>query len=142
MLTELPPIFQHSHKFYYKLMYTFKHKCITMASELQLTFVTTDTNECQSSPCQNGGTCIDQVNAYQCTCKDDWKGTNCDTGKSALIYQYSFSLFKHRLRISIRPVSRRTWGQSPLTFQNVALCPLDKFHSEYYLFIFIYLHLS
>ena len=25
-------------------------------------------NECESSPCQNGGTCIDRVNGFHCDC--------------------------------------------------------------------------
>lgn len=28
----------------------------------------TDVDECLSSPCQNGGYCIDQVNAFRCNC--------------------------------------------------------------------------
>ena len=77
------------------------------------TLVITDTNECQSSPCQNGGTCIDQINSYKCTCTDDWKGTNCETRKFALIYQYSY-LFQQRLRMSmtmifLRPIASLTF---------------------------------
>lgn len=29
-----------------------------------------DINECQSSPCQNGGTCVDLENSYACYCPD------------------------------------------------------------------------
>ncbi|KAJ8250185.1 hypothetical protein COCON_G00221070 [Conger conger] len=36
-------------------------------------------NDCESSPCQNGGTCIDKVNAYQCICADGWEGARCET---------------------------------------------------------------
>lgn len=32
------------------------------------------------SPCQNGGTCADQVNGYKCTCSKGYKGVNCETG--------------------------------------------------------------
>ena len=39
-----------------------------------------DTNECTSTPCQNGGNCTDQVNGYSCTCEDGYEGINCDTG--------------------------------------------------------------
>src|SRR6185436_1668564 len=28
-------------------------------------------------PCQNGGTCVDGVNAYTCNCPAGWTGTNC-----------------------------------------------------------------
>ncbi|XP_035390719.1 protein jagged-1a isoform X2 [Electrophorus electricus] len=36
-------------------------------------------NDCESNPCQNGGTCIDKVNVYRCICSDGWEGQNCET---------------------------------------------------------------
>ncbi|KAJ8412759.1 hypothetical protein AAFF_G00117100 [Aldrovandia affinis] len=35
-------------------------------------------NDCESSPCQNGGTCIDKVRVYQCICADGWEGERCE----------------------------------------------------------------
>ena len=40
----------------------------------------TDINECDSNPCQNGGTCTDGVNGYTCGCADGYTGTHCETG--------------------------------------------------------------
>ncbi|XP_060568817.1 delta-like protein 4 [Ruditapes philippinarum] len=37
--------------------------------------------ECSSSPCKNGGTCIDKVNGFSCTCPPRLYGTYCETGK-------------------------------------------------------------
>ncbi|KAG9344276.1 hypothetical protein JZ751_010945 [Albula glossodonta] len=37
-----------------------------------------DINDCESSPCQNGGTCIDRVSMYQCICADGWEGARCE----------------------------------------------------------------
>ena len=31
-------------------------------------------------PCENGGTCNDDVNAYTCSCADGYQGDNCETG--------------------------------------------------------------
>ena len=39
-----------------------------------------DVDECASSPCQNGGTCVDVVNAYTCNCVPGYTGENCDIG--------------------------------------------------------------
>uniref|UniRef100_A0A672J0C2 Delta-like protein n=1 Tax=Salarias fasciatus TaxID=181472 RepID=A0A672J0C2_SALFA len=35
-------------------------------------------NDCVSTPCKNGGTCIDGVNSFQCFCPDGWEGRVCD----------------------------------------------------------------
>ncbi|XP_017294603.1 protein jagged-2 isoform X1 [Kryptolebias marmoratus] len=35
-------------------------------------------NDCASSPCKNGGTCIDGISSFECICPDGWEGTLCD----------------------------------------------------------------
>jgi hypothetical protein len=35
-------------------------------------------DECESSPCTNGATCVDAVAAYTCECAEGWTGTICD----------------------------------------------------------------
>ena len=37
-----------------------------------------DGNECISSPCRNGGTCIDLCASYYCNCRSGYIGTNCE----------------------------------------------------------------
>ena len=37
-----------------------------------------DIDDCIGVVCQNGGTCIDQVNAYFCDCAVDFEGQNCE----------------------------------------------------------------
>jgi len=34
-------------------------------------------NECESSPCLNGGTCIDEVNSFRCQCPDGYYDQLC-----------------------------------------------------------------
>ncbi len=36
-------------------------------------------NECASNPCLNGGTCVDGINMFTCTCPQYYNGTNCGT---------------------------------------------------------------
>ena len=38
----------------------------------------TDEDDCDASPCLNGGTCEDQVAGYICLCADGYEGDNCD----------------------------------------------------------------
>ena len=40
-----------------------------------------DINECASVPCMNGGSCIDGVNEYTCTCVAGFNGIHCEISK-------------------------------------------------------------
>ncbi|KFU87677.1 Neurocan core protein, partial [Chaetura pelagica] len=40
--------------------------------------VLTDIDDCLSSPCQNGGTCIDEVNSFVCLCLPSYGGSRCE----------------------------------------------------------------
>ena len=46
----------------------------------QLVFILADIDECTSSPCQNGGTCVDGVASFTCGCVTGYTGTLCETG--------------------------------------------------------------
>lgn len=39
-----------------------------------------DTDECASSPCAQGGTCIDMENGFECLCPPQWTGKTCQIG--------------------------------------------------------------
>ena len=41
----------------------------------------TDINECESSPCQNNGTCIDGINTFSCECPVGFSGKLCETSE-------------------------------------------------------------
>ncbi|KAM5338828.1 protein jagged-2 isoform 2-T2 [Glossophaga mutica] len=36
-------------------------------------------DDCRGQPCRNGGTCIDEVDAFRCFCPSGWEGELCDT---------------------------------------------------------------
>ncbi|VDO56932.1 unnamed protein product [Brugia timori] len=39
----------------------------------------TNINECESSPCENGASCIDHINGFECVCRRGFSGTFCQT---------------------------------------------------------------
>ncbi|KAM3869152.1 coagulation factor IXb [Diretmus argenteus] len=39
---------------------------------------TVDEDQCEPSPCKNGGVCEDGIRAYVCWCKQDFSGKNCE----------------------------------------------------------------
>jgi len=38
-----------------------------------------DIDECRAGACVNGGTCVDGINSYSCSCRAGYTGTNCAT---------------------------------------------------------------
>ena len=40
-------------------------------------FCETEANECIPNPCLNGGTCIDELNNFECLCLPGFSGSNC-----------------------------------------------------------------
>ena len=49
-----------------------------MSSWNNIRFV--DINECESNPCENGGTCTDMEDGYMCACESGFTGPVCETG--------------------------------------------------------------
>ena len=45
-----------------------------------------DIDECASSPCVNGGSCVDRVNKYRCNCPKGYTGGSCQTDEDKLSY--------------------------------------------------------
>ena len=37
-------------------------------------------DECESSPCSNGATCVNNIGAYHCICVNGYNGTHCEIG--------------------------------------------------------------
>uniref|UniRef100_A0A673JHI1 Neurocan core protein n=1 Tax=Sinocyclocheilus rhinocerous TaxID=307959 RepID=A0A673JHI1_9TELE len=49
-----------------------------VVSESLSLLVLTDIDDCQSNPCQNGGTCIDEINSFVCLCLPSYGGATCE----------------------------------------------------------------
>ena len=80
--------------------------------------------QCDSKPCQNGGTCVEDTTGYTCTCASGYTGTNCQTGKvthSGIVLIISFHYF-YKIMSSLS--SRQG--------------PLDE-KEQLYLFLFLFL---
>ena len=63
----------------YIYMYILNTHIIKLNKQIVL-FV--DPNECESYPCENGGTCTDAVNRYTCKCQNGYTGVSCEIGMS------------------------------------------------------------
>ena len=53
-------------------------------------FVSSDTDDCATNPCQNGGTCIDGEASHNCTCRTGFTGANCENSKN---FDFCFCCF-------------------------------------------------
>ncbi|XP_063417721.1 fibropellin-3-like [Mytilus trossulus] len=53
--------------------------CPNKIKYITATYACIDTDECATSPCQNGGVCNDGLNSYTCTCAAGYAGGNCQT---------------------------------------------------------------
>ena len=49
-----------------------------------------DINDCENSPCANGGTCEDLVNNFECTCAEGYTGPTCDEGLFMFFFFFQY----------------------------------------------------
>ena len=65
----------------------------------------TDIDECAgSSPCENGGSCINKHGDYVCDCVIGYHGKNCNSGERFIfLMQYLIDLF-------VAALHRFAWG--------------------------------
>ena len=42
--------------------------------------ISTEINECETSPCLNNGTCKDKINGFNCSCPQNFVGKRCEIG--------------------------------------------------------------
>ena len=56
--------------------------CLTW---LHVVFVLSAILECASLPCQNGGVCLDLINAFRCQCQPGFSGPTCELGEHNLM---------------------------------------------------------
>ena len=66
-------------------MVDFIWKSHLIACHLKYFLFVLDIDECSSQPCENDGTCNDEVNGYSCTCKAGYNGKTCSDSKYHLV---------------------------------------------------------
>ena len=59
----------------------FKNKIVSFAIPYKYSCLFLDIDECSTSPCRNGATCVDMVNDYLCICEAGWSGKTCSLGQ-------------------------------------------------------------
>lgn len=52
-----------------------------------------DRDECESNPCENGGTCVDGNNSWSCDCPEGFYGETCGIGEKTLFCFKTFFSF-------------------------------------------------
>ena len=55
---------------------------LSLGCTLKILLIFVDIGECSSEPCQNGGTCVDEINAFTCICMIGYTGDVCETSKN------------------------------------------------------------
>lgn len=54
---------------------------------LSLLVPSADIDDCQSEPCENGGTCVDKIDSFLCLCLPSYGGDTCEKGESSAVEQ-------------------------------------------------------
>lgn len=75
--------------------------CVSVSvRRLTVAFVSPAKNSsCLPSPCENGGTCVVDGDAFSCVCKDGWEGATCS---------HSESLHRRRCAAAYKASNRQT----------------------------------
>ena len=60
-----------------------------------------DINYCESNPCRNGGTCIEEVDSYNCNCVPGYTGHDCETSKITYDFKLYEIYFSFKLQMQI-----------------------------------------
>lgn len=72
-------------------------------------------SQCDEATCNNGGTCYDEGDTFQCKCSPGWEGATCNIGESAalpsrLMFFFFFYMPTHLDRL---------WAEPPGTITDV-----------------------
>ena len=115
-----------------------KQRCNSLAKDIGChvfhVVVCTGFDACQSTTCQNGGTCqTDDINLYTCSCLEQFTGRNCELGMtSRIIFSCShsnilvvgFIVSKKKLKmctVYFMGLPSHSYGTSPAMWDHTVL---------------------
>ena len=70
-------------------------KLRSYGGDLALLFVCTERSICLSNPCLNGGTCLDEMYGYRCSCNLGYRGKNCQRKCHIDSFEFEVNLSNH-----------------------------------------------
>ena len=79
------------------ILHLFKIMRVYSSSNLKMLMLPTGESQCDEATCNNGGTCHDEGDTFQCKCSPGWEGTTCNIGESHSTRQFDliFHFYTH-----------------------------------------------
>lgn len=95
------------------------------SSNLNIVMLPTGESQCDEATCNNGGTCHDEGNTFQCKCSPGWEGTTCNIGESHSTRRFDliFHIYTHAYDWSV--------GELHLISDIHHICQICKVHKQF-----------
>ncbi len=90
------------------------------------TYQILEIDECESNPCSNGGTCINEINGYHCICVFGYNYTHCQNGNDWFWGQTCYvrvDIFKRLMNVKavLAQMVEHVWMKSMNTIASAHL---------------------
>lgn len=85
---------------------------------------------CTSSPCENGGTCEEIENNYQCQCKTGYMGYNCE-GKRNILYITKYNSINVVWYLLLKTINGTSFSWLDIALSKLTLNDIIIFATRY-----------